>query len=72
MTLQDFVKFAIENNMRKDPAWALLYLKAFWSELPPSLRRRYLRKLVKSKNKGPSMLNLALLNEFLQLWEHGC
>ena len=61
----DFVRFAICQNLKRDPQWALTYLLAFWWELDPRERRRYLRKLVKNPYQGPTLLELERLNLFL-------
>jgi len=64
--VRDFVCFAIEQNMRRDPQWALTYLKAFWDYIPEKRRRRYLRKLVKNRCDGVPMFILELLSVFLE------
>ena len=68
MDIEDFVEFCIENNLKRDPGWALLYLRAFWYELPERKRRRWLRKLVKNRSSGPTYLDLEKLRIFLELF----
>ena len=68
MTAIDFVKFAIERNLKRDPQWALLYLRAFWHELPARKRKKWLRKLVKNRYQGPTYIELERLKQFIELF----